>query len=57
MAAKGRAGRVDEKNDLRPKENHGYHTKYKGWESYFGIPAVKKRRLNCISEEEMLYLI
>ena len=42
MAAKGRAGRVDEKNDLRPKENHGYHTKYKGWESYFGLPAVKK---------------
>lgn len=42
MAAKGRAGRVDEKNDLRPKENHGYHTKYKGWESYFGIPEVKK---------------
>ena len=39
MAAKGRAGRVDEKNDLIPKENHGYHTKYKGWESYFGIPA------------------
>lgn len=28
MAAKGRAGRVDEKNDLIPKENHGYHTKY-----------------------------
>ena len=27
MAAKGRAGRVDEKNDLRPKENHGYHIK------------------------------
>ena len=42
MAAKGRAGRVDEKNDLIPKENHGYHTKYKGWESDFGIPAVKK---------------
>ena len=42
MAAKGRAGRVDEKNDLIPKENHGYHTKYKGWESYSGIPAVKK---------------
>ena len=42
MAAKGRAGRVDEKNDLIPKENHGYHTKYKVLESYFGIPAVKK---------------
>ena len=42
MAAKGRAGRVDEKNDLIPKENHGNHTKYKGGESSFGIPAVKK---------------
>ena len=44
MAAKGRAGRVDEKNDLIPKENHGYHTKYKAGKVISVYRQLKKHK-------------
>ena len=44
MAAKGRAGRVDEKNDLRPKENHGYHTNIKAGKVISVYRQLKKHK-------------